>query len=370
MSSTIKQVDKDTVEIMLMMTESCNLSCRYCYEINKSNKRMSFDTAKKILDKELQSIKNPKENIVVQFFGGEPLLEFETMKRVYNYITKLGISNFNYCFTVTNGTLLTDEMKTWMFEHKDDFICGLSLDGTKEMHDYNRSNSYDLIDFNFFSETWPTQKVKMTIAPDMLNKLSDGVIHCHNLGFGVLCNLADGVHWKDESSDMLKQQLYRLVEYYLEHPKKDICSILKMPLLHVGLVDRKVFPKWCGAGDHIHAYDVDGNLFPCQLFMNISGKDIEIPLIKKVYSSEMLSEQCRNCVLYGCCPTCIGTNAVRGCNPFYHTEVECRNIKIQFLATSYLMYEKYKRGLVKLSESEEYALLNGIYKVQNAFSDL
>lgn len=66
----------------------------------------------------------------------------------------------------------------------------------------------------------------------------------------------------------------------------------------------------------------------------------------------------------------MGTNAVRKCDPFYHTDIECRNIKIQFWATSYLIYEKYKRGLLKLSEPEEYTLLNGIYKVQNAFSDL
>ena len=370
MSNTIKQADKDTIEIMLMVTESCNLSCRYCYEINKTQKKMSFDIARKIIDKEIQSIKNPDENIVIQFFGGEPLLEFELIREIYNYIAKLKIPNFNYCFTVTNGTLLTDEMKCWMIEHKQDFICGLSLDGTKEIHDYNRSNSYDLIDFNFFLEAWPAQKVKMTIAPDMLDKLSDGVIHCHELGFGVLCNLADGIDWPDESSDILKQQLYQLVEYYLAHPEKDICSILKMPLLHVGLVNREVFPKWCGAGDHIHAYDVDGNLFPCQLFMNISGTDIEIPSIKKIYSSKVLPPKCRDCVLYGCCPTCMGTNAVRKCNPFYHSDIECRNIKIQFWATSYLMYEKYKRGVLKLSESEEYTLLNGIYKVQNAFSDL
>ena len=370
MSETIKRVDKNTVEIMLLMTEKCNLSCRYCYEINKTDKRMSFDVARRIIDNEIRNIISLNENIVIQFFGGEPLLEFETIKQIYAYIKQLNLPNFNYCFTVTNGTLLNAEMKNWMYEYRQDFICGLSLDGTKAIHDFNRSNSYDLIDFDFFLKTWPTQKIKMTISPDMLSKLSEGVIHCHKLGFGVLCNLADGLDWAEESTDILKEQLYQLVKYYLDNPDKDVCSILKMPLLHVALKNKTSFPKWCGAGDHIHAYDTEGKVFPCQLFMGVSGVGTQIPKIEKIYSSTVLPDKCKKCAIFGGCPTCIGTNAIRKRDLFYHTDVECKNIKIQFLATSYLMYEKYKRSLLKMSKDEEYTLLNSIYEIQKDFSDL
>lgn len=370
MSSTIKQVDKDTIEVMLMVTESCNLSCRYCYETNKTKKNMSLETAQKIIDRELADVKGTNKKIVIQFFGGEPMLEFDLIKNIYSYIHNLNAENYEYCFTVTNGTIFNLEMKDWMNKHKQDFICGLSLDGTREIHNYNRSNSYDLIDFDFFLNTWPEQKVKMTVSPEMLGHLSEGVIHCHELGFGVLCNLADGMDWEPESSEILKSQLSKLIKYYIENPEKDLCTMLKMPLLHVGVSDRKIFPKWCGAGDHIHAYDVDGNLFPCQLFMNISGKNLQVPPINATYSAEVLPEKCRKCVVFGCCPTCMGTNVVRNCDAFYHTDVECKNIKIQFLATSYIMYEKYKRGLLKMPKSEEYILLKGLYTVQKAFADL
>jgi len=367
---TIKQADKDTIEIMLLMTENCNLSCRYCYESHKSEKKMSLETAKGILDKEFDAIAGTEKKVVIQFFGGEPMLEFDTIRDVYNYIHSRSYPNYEYCFVVTNGTLFNEERKRWAYEHKEDFICGLSLDGTKEIHDYNRCNSYDLIDFGFFAKTWPEQKVKMTVSPDMLGKLGDGVIHCHELGFGVLCNLADGLDWSLDSSETLKQQLKRLAEYYIEHPEKDLCTMLKMPLLHIGLTKRDVFPKWCGAGEHIHAYGVDGNLFPCQLFMGISGKNTKIPPIENVYPVEVLPEKCRECILYGSCPTCIGTNAVRNYPPFYHTDVECRNIKIQFLATSFVMYEKYKRGHINLLPEEEYVLLRAIHMIQNEFADL
>lgn len=365
------KADRDTIEILLVVTERCNLTCRYCYEFNKTGKRMNFETAKRIIDHELEAVEGTEQKVVIQFFGGECMLEFDLIKEIYDYVKGLNIPNFDCFFAVTNGTMLTSEMKNWLDKHKEDFICGLSLDGTKEVHDYNRSNSYDLIDFDFFINTWPKQKVKMTISPDKgLDQLSKCVIHCHELGFGVLCNLADGVEWEKSSSKILKRELETLVEYYLNHLDMEVCSILQMPLLHVALEERDVFPKWCGIGDHIHAYDVEGNLRSCQLFMQMSGNDCQMPEIKKVYSAERLPVKCRNCVLMGCCPTCMGTNVIRKCDLFFHTETECNNIKIQFLATSFLMYEKYRRGLLDLNEKEEYILLNGIKKIQESFSDL
>lgn len=370
MSSTIKKADQNTIEVMLLMTEACNLNCRYCYECNKSHNKMSFETAKHIIDKEFEKAKGSDTNIVVQFFGGEPLLEFETVKKIYEYIHSYNSPNYNYCFAVTNGTLLDENMKEWMYEHKNDFICGLSLDGTPDVHNYNRSNSYDMIDLDFFVKTWPNQKVKMTISPDMLGKLSDCVIHCHELGFGVLCNLADGEDWKPESSNILKDELTKLVEFYINNPDFDVCSILKMPLLHVGIKEREYIPQWCGCGKNIHAYDCSGKLYPCQMFMDITRKNVHIPVTKKEYPLNTLPEKCQKCPLVGCCPTCIGVNVLRGCSNFYHTDVECTNIKIQFLATSFLMYDKYKKGLLKFSETEEYVLLNSIKTIQLAFSDM
>ncbi|MCD8120852.1 MAG: radical SAM protein [Clostridiales bacterium] len=370
MSNTVKKTDKDTVEILLVMTESCNLKCRYCYEKNKSAKRMELDIAKRIIDHEFEIAQGTDIKLVVQFFGGEPTLEFDQIRKIYDYIHEKNSPNYEYCFVVTNGTALKDNDKEWCREHREDFICGLSLDGTKEVQDYNRSNSYDLIDFPFFRDTWPNQKVKMTVSPDMLHKLAECVIHCHELGFDVLCNLADGVGWEESSSGILETECKKLIEYYLLHPEKEPCTMLKMPLLHVGLTDHTVFPKWCGAGDHIHAYDTDGTCYPCQMFMGITEENLENPLLQSAYKAELLPEGCQDCVLYGCCPTCIGTNMVRRCTPFYHTATECKNIKIQFLATSYLMYEKYKQGQLNLSDVETNLLLRNIYTVQNAFADL
>jgi sulfatase maturation enzyme AslB (radical SAM superfamily) len=53
-------------------------------------------------------------------------------------------------FATTNGAMLNNEMKQWFCMHKNCFVLGLSLDGAKETHDANRSNSFDMIDFDFF----------------------------------------------------------------------------------------------------------------------------------------------------------------------------------------------------------------------------
>lgn len=76
--SETKGVVKKT--ILLTLTNSCNLNCVYCYECLKDSKRMSFDTAKSIIEKELG--KERDEINLVEFHGGEPFLNFELMQTV------------------------------------------------------------------------------------------------------------------------------------------------------------------------------------------------------------------------------------------------------------------------------------------------
>ena len=64
------KADRDTIEILLVVTERCNLTCRYCYEFNKTGKRMNFETAKRIIDHELEAVEGTEQKVVIQFFGG------------------------------------------------------------------------------------------------------------------------------------------------------------------------------------------------------------------------------------------------------------------------------------------------------------
>ena len=152
--------------VTLTLTANCNLSCVYCYEKHDDNKSMSFDTAKYILDSEFEGLKND-DYITIDFFGGEPFLEFELIKKIVSYVREQNIKGrflprYRF-FATTNGTLIHGEIMNFLKAHKN-FYLGLSLDGTKWMHDTNRCNSFDKIDLDFFFFFYPEKQAKMTIS--------------------------------------------------------------------------------------------------------------------------------------------------------------------------------------------------------------
>lgn len=134
----------------ICVTHNCNLNCTYCYQKHDVTSRMTFDTAKTCIDYIFQNIPDyAVDGVEVGFIGGEPLLEFNLLKQIFLY-TYSTYSNIEWIFyATTNGTLLNDEMKEWFSAHRKEFVLGLSLDGTKETHNANRSNSFDKIDIDF-----------------------------------------------------------------------------------------------------------------------------------------------------------------------------------------------------------------------------
>ena len=182
--------------VTITLTQSCNLKCSYCYENNKSPKIMTFNTAQQIIDKELKN-KDKYTGFEIDLFGGEPFLQFELIKQITDYACQK-LNDFPHTiFLTTNGTLVHGDVQKWLIDHKDCVICGLSLDGTREMHNTNRSNSFDSIDIDFFAENYPMQDIKMTISRETLPTMAEGVMYAHKRGFEVSCNLAYDIDWSD-----------------------------------------------------------------------------------------------------------------------------------------------------------------------------
>ena len=330
--------------IMLMLTEHCNLNCRYCYEKNKSLKTMTYSTAIDILSNEL-NIDDGFEQCEIQFFGGEPFLEFELIKKICDFLWSNKWNKNYYCFVTTNGTVLTNEIKNWLTEHKDEFICALSLDGNKKAHDINRCNSYDMIDKDFFKKTWPFQPAKMTISPESLPFLADSVIELHDSGWAFDNNLAYGVDW---SLPILKNELYNqlklLSDYYIENPKVKLCRLLNGQLANI-LSDEKV-KRWCGAGTSLKSYDVDGKCYPCHLFAPIST-DRSYNLIMNFSElngeQNLMDKKCEDCGIYNICPTCYGSNYIQNGNFAVRDEYLCANTKTCAIVASYIWIERLSR---------------------------
>lgn len=127
--------------ITLVVTEDCNLRCRYCaysghyyYHRKHSAKKMSEEVMRKAIDFYLtHSQENEEKNI--SFYGGEPLLNFRIIKNCVDYVTSIYPAPVNYNMTI-NGTLLTKEIMKFIVEKKISVL--ISIDGPKEVHDRNR----------------------------------------------------------------------------------------------------------------------------------------------------------------------------------------------------------------------------------------
>lgn len=249
----------------LCLTHNCNLNCIYCYQKHDNQSKMTISTAIHCIDWIFNNIPPEMNGVEIGFIGGEPLLEFELIKQIFRY-TNQNYYDKNYVFyATTNGTVLTDEMKKWFRDNRHMFVLGLSLGGTPDTHNYNRSNSYDEIDFDFFLETWPNQGVKMTVSEYSLAGLSANVQHIHSLGFNEIggVNLFEGnFDWSSERFiETIIPQLESLVDFYEKHDEISVCQMLDRKIeLCETLKEHK---KWCGIGTGTIFFDTDGRRFPC-----------------------------------------------------------------------------------------------------------
>ena len=355
--------------VSITLTQSCNLACVYCYEQHKSSQIIPVDTAKRIIDIELAGCDN-YDHIELDFFGGEPFLAFDEIRELTNYIEQNQCPIPVIVFATTNGTLVHGDVQDWLHSKQGKFVCGLSLDGTREMHNLNRSNSYDDIDLDFFLELYPEQDVKMTISKETLPNLAAGVIDMHNKGFLVSCNLAYGIDWSDPTNTaVLECELNKLIAFYLEHPDIEPCSMLNMGISSIGASELEAV-RFCGAGLSMHSYDVDGKAYPCQFFMPLSvgpekaaaASNIQFP--ENIIPENCLDEKCRVCILRSICPNCFGANYAATGNIYQRDNDMCRLTKITMKARSFFRAKQWESGQLHLTPTEEQLLLRAIIRIQ------
>jgi len=132
-------------QLTLQVTQQCNLRCAYCiysglYNNSRqhANKRMDFETAKKAIDFFINKTRE-RNRINIGFYGGEPLLEFDLIKKCVSYAKEMVEGKEVDFIMTTNGTLLTGEIARFVVEN--DFKLTISLDGSKREHDANRKFS-------------------------------------------------------------------------------------------------------------------------------------------------------------------------------------------------------------------------------------
>ncbi len=302
----------------MMLTHSCNLKCVYCFEKFKSGKMMTFETAKDILSREFEdykSIMSPEHRLNIDFMGGEPLLNFELIKQIYEWV-KIQNVPFNIIYSVTtNGTLLDEKKREWLSAHKKDFRVVMSVDGTDFSQKNNRGVSVDMLPLQFVHDNWPKSYFKQTLSHDTLPYFADGVIGLTEKGYRVATSLAQGHVWQEGDVEIYRRELLKLAEYFLAHPK--VRPETPFDNLYAEFFDEqidKMPKKSCGVGTSVHLYDADGTLYPCHLFLPmVHGNNNVLEEVKNIdFTDEkmLISEECRTCPALKVCNTCYGYNYV------------------------------------------------------------
>lgn len=355
-----------TKTILLTITESCNLACIYCYEDYKSAKTMDFETAIRIIDRELSGL---PEGITldVSFMGGEPFINFDLMKQIYEHYETIGVSNIKYTCS-SNGTLIHREIKEWIRSRFPKFSYNLSLDGTREVQNYNRSNSFALIDLDFYRELYGDKGfVKMTLHPNTISHLAESIKFIHSLGLHPVANCAYGVDWTEQKTiQTYKEQLLELIQFYLDNPEIKPCSLLDENI-KILAYDTNYKP-WCGI-EKMTVFNTEGEGFPCHFFEDVTiGKELakKVPYLDVTRLIDYMDSECKICKFINLCPTCFGSNfKSTGC--FCKRDMSvCMTVKIQLYANAIFQIkriEKYGLENLNLSEVEQRELYEGICKI-------
>lgn len=359
----------------LCVTHFCNLDCVYCYQTHDRNNRMSFEVAKQCIDWIFTHVPEDAGSIEISFIGGEPLLEFNLLKNVYEY-TRCQYPNPprpTVFYATTNGTLLNEEMEHWFWEHRDSFVLGLSLDGLPDTHNHNRCNSYEKIDINFFLRAWPNQGVKMTLSEFSLNRLADNVIHIHDLGFKEVggVNLFEGTFdWGDEKFiRMIIPQLRKLVDFYVEH---DDLRVDQMLGRRIDLCEaKKSNRKWCGIGTGAVFFDTDGVMYPCPFVTPMTfGKDDLTNILSMDFTDDaaFIDDQCfSSCYLYPICPICAGANYLNEKSFKKRDKTKCRIQKLIAIYCAELCGRRIVKNPSSFDPNRIFRTVSAVKKIKELF---
>ena len=308
--------------LCLHIAHDCNLACKYCFadegEYHGKRELMSYEVGRKALDF-LVANSGSRTNLEVDFFGGEPLMNFEVVKQLVKYGRSLEEpNNKKFRFTLTtNGVLLDDDILE--FANKEMSNLVLSLDGRKEVHDLMRprrggQGSYDTVVPKFIkaaeSRNQMNYYVRGTYTRNNLDFAKD-VIHMADLGFEqisvepVVADKSESYAIREEDIDTLIKQYDELTAEMIKRKKEG----KPFNFFHF-MIDLSGGPcvakrlSGCGSGTEYLAVSPSGDLYPCHQFMGMKDfllGNVDEGVIRTDIRDEFklcnvyAKEKCKNC---------------------------------------------------------------------------
>ena len=287
LAGTFKERSGDVVKALcLHVAHTCNLSCAYCFasqgKYNGDRALMSFETGRQALDF-LMDHSGTRRNLEVDFFGGEPLMNWDVVKRLVAYARGVEAErgkHFRFTLT-TNGVLIDDDVIGFANREMDNVV--LSLDGRKEIHDalrvdYAGNGSYDRIVPKFQELVRARGGERYYIRGTFTHRNPDftkDLFHmAHDLGFSelsmepVVCAPGDPAALTAEDLETVKEQYELLAADMLRREKegRPITFYHYMLDLENGpCVYKRI--SGCGSGTEYMAVTPWGDLYPCHQFV-------------------------------------------------------------------------------------------------------
>ncbi len=313
----MKEFEKRPVAVKalcLHIAHDCNLKCRYCFaeegEYHGRRALMPFEVGKAALDF-LIANSGSRRNLEVDFFGGEPTLNFQVVKELVAYgreQEKLHDKNFRFTLT-TNGVLLNEEVIEFANQEMANVV--LSIDGRKEVNDKMRpfaggGGSYDVIvpKFQRLAESRGQKGyyVRGTYTHHNLD-FSKDVLHLADLGFQqisvepVVAQETDSYAIRKEDLPILCQEYDRLAEEMARRRKNGN----GFQFFHF-MIDLEGGPcvakrlSGCGSGTEYLAVTPWGDLYPCHQF--VGNEAFLMGNVKEGVTNEALRDKFKGCNVY------------------------------------------------------------------------
>ncbi len=316
LAGTFKERSGDVVKALcLHVAHTCNLSCAYCFasqgKYNGDRALMSFETGRQALDF-LMDHSGTRRNLEVDFFGGEPLMNWDVVKRLVAYARGVEAErgkHFRFTLT-TNGVLIDDDVIGFANREMDNVV--LSLDGRKEIHDalrvdYAGNGSYDRIVPKFQELVRARGGERYYIRGTFTHRNPDftkDLFHmADDLGFTelsmepVVCAPGDPAALTAEDLETVKEQYELLAADMLRREKEGRPITFYHYMLDLAggpCVYKRI--SGCGSGTEYMAVTPWGDLYPCHQF--VGEEKYRLGNIWDGVTNTALREEFRACNAY------------------------------------------------------------------------